>query len=36
MQQIQKGVRDAFVKFIWFRKRRFEDHADEKAGTMGR
>ncbi|RMD52018.1 MAG: glucose-6-phosphate isomerase, partial [Nitrospirae bacterium] len=35
MQQVQKGIRDAFVHFISFRKRRF-DYENSKAGSMGR
>jgi hypothetical protein len=35
MQQIQKGVADAFVRFIYFEKRK-NDCKNEKAGSMGR
>lgn len=35
MQQVQEGIRDCFVHFISFRKRR-ADFPNEKAGSMGR
>jgi glucose-6-phosphate isomerase len=35
MQQVQKGIRDAFVHFISFRKRS-KDFGNKKAGSMGR
>lgn len=35
MQQVQKGIRDAFCHFISFRKRT-HDYANKKAGSMGR
>ncbi|HLC15533.1 MAG TPA: hypothetical protein VJL89_04835 [Thermodesulfovibrionia bacterium] len=35
MQQVQKGIQDAFVHFISFRKRKYE-YANKKAGSMGR
>lgn len=35
MQQVQEGIRDAFVHFVSFR-RRGADYANEKAGSMGR
>jgi len=35
MQQVQEGIRDAFVHFVSFRNRG-ADYANEKAGSMGR
>ena len=35
MQQVQKGIQDAFVHFISFRKRKI-DYDNKKAGSMGR
>ncbi|KAL0246374.1 hypothetical protein GEMRC1_007586 [Eukaryota sp. GEM-RC1] len=35
MQQVQKGINDAFVRFVSFRKRHF-DFSNAKAGSMGR
>eukprot|EP01080_Neovahlkampfia_damariscottae_P005431 gene5431-9244_t len=35
MQQIQKGVADAFVRFVYFIKRK-NDFKNEKSGSMGR
>ena len=35
MQQVQKGLRDCFVRFVHFRKRK-SDYVNDKAGSLGR
>jgi glucose-6-phosphate isomerase len=35
MQQVQKGIADCYVRFVYFRKRK-HDFANGKAGSMGR
>jgi len=35
MQQVQKGINDAFVRFVHFNKRR-HDYVDSQSGSMGR